>query len=392
MDFAGNKKWFFSISLVMVVSGLIFLVPPISGLKAGIDFTGGSSMTLQFSEEIELKGLRSQMALLDHEDAVVQNLGDNTYFVRTKKLSDEEKAEIVSKLNSELENSYSLIGLTNQQGEINIPAQESLEFTINAKFGERSGELIVNQPKNDGDSLVTVPFGDLSMVLKDKKEPDQDVLVVSAGAPVQGAQITLGGVKVLAFDLVSPSVAKETVRNAFFAVLVAAVGIFLYIWWAFRGVPSPLRYGASAIIALIHDAVIVIGVFAALGTFVGMEVNLMFMIALLTVIGYSVNDTIVVFDRLRENVLVYPNRALWENVNVSISETISRSLNTSLTLLFTLLALMLFGGATIREFLLVLLVGVVIGTYSSIGVASQLLVVWEKRGMFRLFGRSARAG
>ncbi len=156
--------------------------------------------------------------------------------------------------------------------------------------------------------------------------------------------------------------------------------------------PSPLRYGASAIIALIHDAVIVIGVFAALGTFVGMEVNLMFMIALLTVIGYSVNDTIVVFDRLRENVLVYPNRALWENVNVSISETISRSLNTSLTLLFTLLALMLFGGATIREFLLVLLVGVVIGTYSSIGVASQLLVVWEKRGMFRLFGRSARAG
>ena len=101
------------------------------------------------------------------------------------------------------------------------------------------------------------------------------------------------------------------------------------------------------------------------------------------------NDTIVVFDRLRENVLVYPNRALWENVNVSISETISRSLNTSLTLLLTLLALMLFGGATIREFLLVLLVGVVVGTYSSIGVASQLLVVWEKGGMLRVFRRSA---
>ncbi|MEE2884700.1 MAG: protein translocase subunit SecF [Chloroflexota bacterium] len=389
MDFAGNRRWFFLISVVMVVSGLIFLVPPISGLRAGIDFTGGSSMTLQFSEEIELRDLRSQMSLLDHEDAVVQNLGENTYFVRTKKLSDEEKANIVSKLNSELDNSYSLIGSTNQQGEINIPSQEKLEFTINAHFGERNGELIVNQPKNEEDSLVTVPSGDLNLVLKDKTESDQNVLIVSAGAPVEGAQITLGGVKVLAFDLVSPSVAQETVRNAFFAVLLAAVGIFLYIWWAFRSVPSPFRYGASAIIALIHDAVIVIGVFAALGTFVGMEVNLMFMIALLTVIGYSVNDTIVVFDRLRENVLVYPNRALWENVNVSISETISRSLNTSLTLLLTLLALMLFGGATIREFLLVLLVGVVVGTYSSIGVASQLLVVWEKGGILRVFRRSA---
>ena len=389
MDFAGNKKWFFLISIVMVVSGLIFLVPPISGLRAGIDFTGGSSMTLQFSEEIELRDLRSQMSVLDHEDAVVQNLGDNTYFVRTKKLSDEEKANIVLKLNSELENSYSLIGRTDQQGEINIPAQEKIEFTINADFGERSGELMVTQPKNEGDSLATVPSGDLNLVLKDNPESDQDVLVVSAGAPVEGAQITVGGVKVLAFDLVSPSVAKETVRNAFFAVLLAAVGIFLYVWWAFRSVPSPFRYGISAIIALIHDAVIVIGVFAALGTFVGMEVNLMFMIALLTVIGYSVNDTIVVFDRLRENVLVYPTRALWENVNVSISETISRSLNTSITLLLTLLALMLFGGATIREFLLVLLVGVIVGTYSSIGVASQLLVAWEKGGILRLFRRSA---
>ena len=130
MDFAGNRRWFFLISVVMVVSGLIFLVPPISGLRAGIDFTGGSSMTLQFSEEIELRDLRSQMSLLDHEDAVVQNLGENTYFVRTKKLSDEEKANIVLKLNSELENSYSLIGRTDQQGEINIPAQEKIEFTV----------------------------------------------------------------------------------------------------------------------------------------------------------------------------------------------------------------------------------------------------------------------
>ena len=138
-------------------------------------------------------------------------------------------------------------------------------------------------------------------------------------------------------------VASETVLNAFYAVLAAALGIFIYVWWAFRNVPSPFRYGAAAIVALIHDAVIVIGVFAILGVLADIEVGTMFLIAILTVIGYSVNDTIVVFDRIRENVITYPNRELAEVVNLSISETIGRSLNTSLTLLITLMALFLFG-------------------------------------------------
>ena len=188
------------------------------------------------------------------------------------------------------------------------------------------------------------------------------------------AALSPGGSTVLAFDLVSPVVARETVVNAMWAVLAASVGIFLYVWWAFRNVPSPFRYGAAAIIALLHDTFIVIGIFAILGYVWDIEVNTMFLIALLTVIGYSVNDTIVVFDRLRENILLNPNNEFVDNVNLSISETIGRSLNTSFTLLFTLLALMLFGGATIRTFLMVLLIGVVAGTYSSIGVASQLLV------------------
>ena len=128
------------------------------------------------------------------------------------------------------------------------------------------------------------------------------------------------GVEVLSFDLVSPVVAQETVLNAFWAILAAAVGIFLYIWWAFRNVPSPLRYSVAAITALIHDVLIVIGIFAILGEVADTEVNKMFLIALLTVIGYSVNDTIVVFDRLRENVLIYPNRGFTEVVNLSISE------------------------------------------------------------------------
>ena len=138
---------------------------------------------------------------------------------------------------------------------------------------------------------------------------------------------------------------------------------------------------------------IVVGIFAILGNLLGLEVNTMFLVAVLTVIGYSVNDTIVVFDRLRENVINYGNRGFTQNVNVSISETIGRSLNTSLTLLIVLVALLLFGGATIRTFLLVLIIGVVAGTYSSIAVASQVLVAWESGDFRRMlpFGRSAAA-
>ena len=175
--------------------------------------------------------------------------------------------------------------------------------------------------------------------------------------------------------------AQETVLNALWAVLAAAIGIFFYIWWAFRNVPSPFRYGLAAIAALLHDTIIVIGIFSILGALLEIEVNTMFLIALLTVIGYSVNDTIVVFDKIRENVLLYSNRPFPEVVNLSISETIGRSINTSFTLLVTLLALILFGGSTIREFLLVLLIGVVAGTYSSIAIASQVLVTWDQKSV-----------
>ena len=204
--------------------------------------------------------------------------------------------------------------------------------------------------------------------------------------------ISPSGVQVLSFDTVSPLVADEIVRAAIWAVIAAAIGIFLYLWWAFRNVPSPIRYGFAAIVALIHDVLIVIGVFALLGYLWEIEVNSMFLIAVLTIIGYSVNDTIVVFDRLRENIILYPNRQFENNVSVSIFETLGRSLNTSFTLLFTLLALIVFGGQTIREFLWVLLIGVIVGTYSSIGVATQVLVVWEKGLIKKIFRRdSARS-
>lgn len=187
------------------------------------------------------------------------------------------------------------------------------------------------------------------------------------------------------FDFVSALVAGETVRNSVIAVLVAAIGILLFITYAFRSVPNPFRYGVCAVIALVHDMLVVLGIFAILGQFFDTEVNAMFILGILTVLGYSVHDTIVVFDRIRENVGRNFSRDMSVVVNVSLMETIGRSLNTSITLLFTLFALLLFGGSTIENFILVLIIGVIAGTYSSIGIASQVLVMWSSGELGQLF-------
>jgi len=226
-------------------------------------------------------------------------------------------------------------------------------------------------------------------------EPDvldrEGKIVESDRVAVEDALGVLGLMEIRGSDIVSGIIGAENVRNALIAVVSASVLILFYITWAFRRVPSPFRYGVSAIIALVHDVVIVLGLFSILGKTIDLEVNAMFITGVLTTIGYSVNDTIVVFDRLRENILLNPARTLIENVNSSISETIARSLNTSLTLLFTLLALLLFGGPTIRVFLWVLLIGVIAGTYSSIAIATQALVVWETGGIRAIFRRRQAA-
>ncbi len=188
--------------------------------------------------------------------------------------------------------------------------------------------------------------------------------------------------------LVSGSVASETTRNAVFAVIAASVLILLYIWFAFRKVDRPWRYGTSAIIALLHDVLVVLGVFSILGWLIGFQVDALFITALLTVVGFSVHDTIVVFDRIRENMQRRTSETFDQVVNASLVQTMARSLNTSLTVIFTLSALTLFGGTTIRPFTLALLVGIVSGTYSSIFNASMILVMWERReNVFGLFHR-----
>ena len=296
MNIVGKRRWYFLISALVIVPGIISLIIP-PAVQPGIDFSSGSAFEVTFQETVEEEPVRAAMAEADHADARIQKLSATTMFIRTKELQEGERDEIQAVL---------------------------------------------------ARSVAPVDF--ISKV-----------------------------------ETVSPEVAGETVRNAVIAVMVAAVGILLYITWAFRHIPGSFRYGVAAVLALIHDVLIIIGIFSILGKVIGLEVNVMFVVGLLAVAGYSVNDTIVVFDRIRENVARDIDRPLAESVNISIMESMGRSLGTSLTTTFALLALILIGGLTLREFLLVLLIGTIAGTYSSIFIASQFLVMWEMGEIGRFF-------
>jgi len=184
----------------------------------------------------------------------------------------------------------------------------------------------------------------------------------------------------LRLDTVGPLISKELTQKAMLAVGLAILAIVFYITWAFRKLPkpaSPLAFGICTIIALGHDVILVIGVFAMLGHFLNIEIDSLFITALLTVIGFSVHDTIVVFDRIRENLTRQSGQSFNLIINNSLLETMARSLNTSLTAIFVLVALLLFGGESIKTFVLALLIGIISGTYSSIFNAAPLLVVWN---------------
>jgi preprotein translocase subunit SecF len=191
------------------------------------------------------------------------------------------------------------------------------------------------------------------------------------------------GAQQLSFETVGPAVGAETTHKAFVALGWASVGILLYIAYAFRNVPKPyssFRFGVSAIISMLHDALMVTGIFSILGYFFKIEIDSLFITAVLTVIGFSVHDTIVVFDRIRENLTKLPRSySFEETVNYSIVETLSRSVATSLTVVMTLFSLYLLGGASIKTFVLAMLIGIVSGTYSSIFTAAPILVIWEEK-------------
>ena len=200
---------------------------------------------------------------------------------------------------------------------------------------------------------------------------------VTAALPVRypGPKATRGIVQTS--DSVGATVASSTTQNAIEAVIAAAIAILLYITFAFRKMPHPARYGTAAIIAMLHDVLVVLGIFAILGHFLNVEIDATFVTAMLTIIGFSVHDTIVIFDRIRENVNRRTGEPFEAVVNHSVLQSFVRSINTSFTVVLTLGAIFLFSGESIRYFVLAMLIGIISGTYSSIFNASPILVVWD---------------
>jgi preprotein translocase subunit SecF len=302
MNIIKNRYWYFLISLLVIVPGIIFMVLHAAEtgqgpLSLGVDFTGGSLLEVQFSgtrltsEQVTTIYNNLSTASQQIKDPVIQPLGQDSLSIRSKAMDDATK-----------------------------------------------GEIITEMEKQSGSTVTT-----------------------------------------LSFTSVSASVGAEVTRSAGYAILMAAVAILAYIWFAFRRVEHAFRYGAAAIIAMLHDVLVVLGTEAILGYFLGWEADALFLTALLTVIGFSVHDSIVVFDRVRENATIYRHIDYETLVNHSVVQTLDRSINTQLTVMLTLLALVLFGGESIRHFVIILLVGIFSGTYSSIFNASPILVVWENK-------------
>jgi preprotein translocase subunit SecF len=227
-------------------------------------------------------------------------------------------------------------------------------------------DVLVSPPNAQQQAIVSVRTAEVAT-----EDPKRQQIADAVGEDFAGATLSQ-------FATVGATVSRESTQQAVLAVFAASLAILGYLTFAFRKAPHPLRYGVCAVIAMLHDVLVVIGVAAILGYFIGLEIDALFLTALLTVISFSVHDTIVVFDRVRENLLHRRTGQAFEDVvNLSVVQTLTRSINTQLTTLLTLLALLMFGGQSIRNFVLILLIGLLSGTYSSIFNAAQLLVVWE---------------
>ncbi|MBF8256178.1 MAG: Protein-export membrane protein SecF [Anaerolineales bacterium] len=260
-----------------------------------------------------------------------------------------------------------------------------LEIRFEAGRRPAPAEVVALASQMEIDGPVVQTAGETDLVVRSKPFTDEQRAELLAAL-----EAAAGSVVLLRDEHVGPSIGAEVGQRALGAVALAVLGILGYITYAFRGVPHATRYGVAAILAMLHDVLVVISVQVLVAHFFGWEIDSLFLTALLTVIGFSVHDTIVVFDRIRENQRLYRRLPYETMVNHSIVQTLARSINTQLTVMLTLLALLLFGGVTMQHFVTILLVGVLSGTYSSIFNAAPILVVWENRE-WRTWFRPRRA-
>jgi preprotein translocase subunit SecF len=290
-----------------------------------------------------------------------------------------------------------LIAMVVSTIQVGTPMRLSVDFTGGSFFELRFDEPVVPGEvrqvfveRGYGDTSVQTTSDSRTALIRSKPiDPAEKVEIVAELRDLFGPAVELR------FESVGPTIGREVTRAAVVATIAAAIAILLFIIGAFRKVPNAGRYGVCAITAMLHDILVAAGFFALMGLVAGWEVDALFLTAILTVIGFSVQDTIVVFDRIRENIPKRRGEPFEVVVNRSLLETLHRSLATQLNAIFVLIAVLLFGGATMKQFVTVLLVGLLSGTYSSICNAVPLLVVWENgeigRFLRRLFGRQPAA-
>ena len=378
IDFIGLRRYFLLISLVVLGPALAALA--IWQFTPGIDFVGGVEIEARFVRAVtadDVTAAVQDLEVAEGDLAVEVGTADAGAFLITYSFRDGNDTALLvnaqqDRLNEQL-TPTSFVDVFETDGSVEVevwfPADVTQEDVRDALDTIGQGDARV-QPTEDSTFKVRL------------QEPDDGDTAALRDEAVATLEADVGSLAVLRADLVSGVLGAEIARDAAIAVVVAALAILIYISFVFRRLPKPLLFGVAAMVALAHDVTIVTGVFALLGQTSGYEVNAMFITALLAVIGYSVNDTIVVFDRIRE-LLLEERGTMRESVNAAITQSLGRSLNTSITLIVALIALFLIGGVTIRPFVLVLLVGAIAGTYSSIGVASQIVVLWEEGSIQR---------
>jgi len=435
---------FLFISLLVIIPGTLSLI--VKGLDVGIDFRGGSDVELRPRSTVSVAQVEKSLKPLNLADltVVTGDVGSNPSIAGNKIVWVRLNTQVDQNVQNVIFNSFNHTGIVTQKYPEaktvirDIPGTKpyTLITITNFATAPRKSDiqaLFSNLPKTSDPSkgaptatatptTTATPAATTTATAKSTATPAATPTTNNpANIPVSVADIAQGSstqtftiqttTRVQQTDLsklyaallndggpyvalnsiseVGPSVASDTTRNSILAVLAASVLILLYISFSFRKVAKPWRYGACAIIALLHDVLVVLGIFSILGWLFHIQVDALFITALLTVVGFSVHDTIVVFDRIRENMQRRTSETFEQVVNASLVQTLARSLNTSLTVIFTLTALTLFGGTgSVHNFTLALLIGIVSGTYSSIFNASMLLVMWEKGELG--FGRSRR--
>jgi preprotein translocase SecF subunit len=380
-----SKRWLFLlVSFIIIVPGTVAIIA--GGLKPGIDFTGGTLWQVRTSPEFagnteEFKSALSEAGYGETQVKAAEigeapNITNTIVMVVPGNLQAPEEFENRKRIEETLISRGLVAGETVTETRTIAPTTPVTATATVTGTTAVTGTATITGTAVSVTGTVTAT-GTTTGTTGTDGTPLQTVTEVRQRFKAN---------EVIDFRSVGPTVGTELQWRAMVAVGLASLAILLYLTLVFRRVPNSFRYGVTAIIAVLHDVLVVLGIFAILGLLFGVEIDALFITAMLTVIGFSVHDTIVVFDRVRENIMKRRFERFDDVVNYSLVQTLARSINTSVTVLITLFALYLFGGVSIKPFVLALLIGILSGTYSSIFNASMMLVIWENREWRRFFG------